>query len=146
VKNADSTALAGHAFCYVNGDTTGGVPDTNADIRAVVQPGNDQTEMAIYTVPAGKTAFMTGWYASTAGASRSSSYIIKLKARPTGGVFQLKHKMAIADDAISAYQHTYNPHNVFQAQTDIEMTAQMLVAAGTQANIIAGFDLILIDN
>jgi hypothetical protein len=48
--NNNSTNLQGHVFVYKNGATSGGVPDTNADIRIVIDPSHQHTEMAIYTV------------------------------------------------------------------------------------------------
>ena len=113
-------------------------------VRALIDNGNNQTEMAIYTIPNGKTGYMRSWYASSAGANKSSNYVIKLKARPTGGVFQLKHRMAITDS--SPYQHKYIETPSFAAKTDLIMTAEMLVAGGTEASVSAGFDLVLVDD
>ena len=42
--------------------------------------------MALYTIPAGKTGYLTRGYASTAGANKSTNYIIKYFAREVGGV------------------------------------------------------------
>ena len=144
-KNVGSTNLAGHVFVYVNGALTGGVPNTNADIRAVIQPENNQTEMALYTIPSGKKGYICGWYVNSAGASRSAEYLIKIKARPDGQVFQLKHKATMED--YPGLNHKYCMYNgPFNALTDIEMTAEILTSAVTSANIIAGFDLILVDD
>ncbi len=145
-KNVNSTDLTGHVFVYVNGATTGGVPDTNADIRCIVQPENNQTEMAVFTVPAGKTGYLRRWYSSTAGASKNSNYIIKLKARPFGQVFQLKHKDAISDNATSYISHNYTEPQKFTEKTDIEMTAEITDSPITGASVTGGFDIVLIDN
>lgn len=144
--NANSTNLVGHVFCYVNGSITGGVPDDASTIRSIIQPENNQTEMAVYTIPNGYTGYMRSWYAATAGASKTSDYIIRLKARPTGGVFQLKHKSSINETGSSHVQHQYIEPEVFQAKTDLEMTVEMTAAGGTGANISAGFDIVLVEN
>jgi hypothetical protein len=102
--------------------------------------------MAVYTVPAGQTAYMRSWYTSTSGANRSSNYKIRLLAREDGGVFRTKHTSAISDGGTSAYHHAYVEPEIFEAKTDIEMRAEMTVAAGTQANISAGFDIVLVDD
>lgn len=144
--NSNSVDLVGHVFIYVNGATTGGVPDTNADIRAIVDPINQQTLMAVYTVPAGKTGYMRDWYGSTAGANRSSNYPLRILSRNLGGVFRVKHVSAMSDAGTSAYQHGYNEPEIFQEKTDIEMRVTATGAGVTAASFSAGFDIVLVDN
>jgi hypothetical protein len=144
--NANSTNFAGHVFTYVNGATTGGVPNNNNDIRAIVDPVNQQTEMAIYTIPAGKTGYMRSWYAATAGASKNANYFVTIRAREFGGVFRVKHTSALNETGTSAYQHRYEEPEVFTEKTDIEMTVSILGTGVTAASVSAGFDLVLVDN
>jgi hypothetical protein len=143
VKNANNSDFAGHVIAYVNTAISGGVPIATGNIRAVVQQDNNQTEMAVYTIPDGKTGYMRSWYASTSGARQGSSHVIKLRARPYGGVFQLKHKTSIIESGTSYVQHGYVEPEVFQPRTDIEMRANSDVNAG---NVSAGFDIVLIEN
>ena len=146
MKNVGSTATAGYVYCFVNVATTGGVPNTAANIRAVLDDGNNQTEMAIYTIPNGKTGYMRSFFASTAGASKDSNYIIRLYARPTGQVFQLKHRTALSDNGTSYIQHKYIEPEVFAAKTDIEMTTQMTASGASAASTSGGFDIVLVDD
>lgn len=146
MKNVGATDLAGYVYCYVDTTISAGVPTTTAPVRSVIQNSNNQTLMAVYTIPNGKTGYMRDWYASTAGASKSSNYVIRLKARPTGKVFQLKHIASISDTGNSYIQHKYEEPEVFAAKTDIEMTAQMTAAGATAAAVSAGFDIVLVDN
>jgi len=144
-KNINGTTNAGHIIVYTNEVTTAGVPTASA-IRAVVQPQNQQTEMALYTVPAGKTAFMMSFYAGTAGASKSSEYIITMYARKPNGVFQLKHRSALSDSAGIHFNHIYKVYPSFTEGTDIEMRVEIPSGTATAGSISAGFDLILCDN
>lgn len=144
--NTNGTDLVGHVFCFVNVATTGGVPNTPANIRAIIQPGNNQTLMAVYSVPAGKTGYMRDWYASTAGANKSSNYPVKVFARPFGSVFQLKHISAVSDNGSSHVQHNYIEPEVFAEKTDIEMRMSMTAVGGTAASVSAGFDIVLVNN
>ena len=144
--NSNSVGLVGHVFVFVNGALTGGVPNTNADIRAIIDPVNQQTEMAVYTIPAGKTGYMRDWYASTAGANRDSNYPVKLISRDFGGVFRVKHVSAISDNGTSAYQHNYNEPEIFTEKTDIEMRTQVTAAGITAASFSAGFDIVIVDD
>jgi hypothetical protein len=145
--NDNSTILAGHVFVYVNTTLGSGIPVDTTKIRAIIDPLNQQTEMAVYTVPAGKTGYIRDWYASTAGANRSSNYPIKLKTRLFGKIFRLKHVSALSDNGTSAYQHQYKePEGPLPEKTDIEMTCEMTASGGTNGNISAGFDIVLVDN
>jgi hypothetical protein len=144
--NSNATNLVGHVFVYVNGALTGGVPNNNADIRAIIDPINQQTEMALYTVPAGKTGYMRSWYAATAGASKNANYFITLKSREATRVFRVKHTSALNETGTSAYQHTYVEPEVFPEKTDIEMTVSILGTGVTAASVSAGFDMVLVDN
>ncbi|RLC81743.1 MAG: hypothetical protein DRI61_03440 [Chloroflexi bacterium] len=144
MKNVNSTDFTGHVFVYVSGGTvTAGVPQVGADVRAVVHDENNQTEMAVYTIPNGKTGYMRSWYASTAGAKRDSSHTIKILARPFGQVFQLKHKANIDVNGTSYIHHEYIEPEVFAAKTDIEI--QMDTDTNI-AGVAAGFDIILVDD
>jgi len=142
LKNVGTTDLVGHVFCFETGLVAAGVP-TASTIRAMIQPGNNQTEMAVYTIPAGKTGYMRDWYASTAGAKRDSQHTIRLIARPFGQVFQLKHKSNISVTGTSYIQHKYEEPEVFSAKTDIEMRMDTDTDI---AGVSGGFDIVLVDN
>lgn len=144
--NPNGTLFVGHVFIFVNVTTTAGVPDTTANIRAVIDPENQQTEMAIYTIPAGKTGYMRSWYAATSGSNKNSNYRIRLLSRNAGGVFRVQHISAISDVGTSSYIHKYDEPKRFEAGTDIEMRVKMLAAGATGASFSAGFDIVLVDN
>jgi len=143
IKNVNSVDFAGHVVAYENDTTTGGLPDDTDLLRAVVHAENNQTEMAVFTIPAGKTGYMRSWYASTAGAKRDSQHTIKVLARSFGGVFQLKHKANISVNGTSYIQHEYVEPQSFSEKTDIEIQMDTDQDA---AGVAAGFDIVLIDN
>ena len=99
--------------------------------------------MAVYTIPSGKTGYMRDWYASTAGAKKGSSHVVKLIARPFGQVFQLKHKASIVEDGTSYIKHNYQEPEVFTEKTDIEIRVN---TDQDDASVAAGFDIVLKDN
>ena len=61
IKNTGSTDNAGVVYVYEDDTVTAGVPDTATKIRGQIQIGNNQTLMAIYTIPAGKTGYLSSW-------------------------------------------------------------------------------------
>jgi len=145
MKNDNSADLAGHVFCFVNSSTSSGVPDDPTKLRAVIHPDAQQTEMAIYTIPAGKTGYIRDWYASSAGGNKDTNIIIRLKTRNFGKVFNLKHRMSWAGTI--PYQHFYTePEGPFPEKTDIKMTTEVTAVGVTGAAVSAGFDIVLVDD
>jgi len=143
LKNVNSSDISGHVICYVNTTLSGGIPADTTKIRAIIHEDNNQTEMAVFTIPAGKTGYMRDWYASTAGAKRDSSHTIRLLARPFGQVFQLKHTSNIDVNGTSYIQHRYEEPEVFTEKTDIEIRMN---TDQNEAGVAAGFDIVLVDN
>jgi len=144
--NNNSTAIIGHAVIYVNTALTSGIPTDKTKIRAVIHPTYEQTEMAVYTIPKGYTGYLMNFYASIAGASKSSNYIINLNTRENGKIFRIRHSDAISDSGSSKIQHNYFAPEKLLERTDIEITAQTTVANITGSSISAGFEIILVAN
>ena len=113
---------------------------------ALITNGNNQTLMAQYTVPAGKTALMTGLFFSNIDATNKTPTSVEVKmwaANASNGVtFQLKHADAMPQ-AGSGRQHKFDPYYKFTEKTDIKITAQPQDEDG---HVHAGFDLIIQDN
>lgn len=143
MKTVDTTDNAGHVYCYVNTAIVAGVPVDTTQVRAVIQPLENQTLMAIYTIPAGKTGYARDWYSSASGLRKTPLNQIKLYARPFGQVFQLKHKAAISLTGSSYIKHLYSEPEVFAEKTDIEMRAN---TDEVESGVSAGFDIVLVDN
>lgn len=145
MKNVGATNLAGTVYLRTNGSAAvAGVPSTANTVRAIINGSNNQTLMAIYTIPTGYTGYMRSFFASSAGAKKDTNYIIKVRARPSGEVFQIKHKTAIVATGTSHFQHKYEEPEVFSAGTDIEITAQITEATITEADVASGFDIVLV--
>ncbi len=113
---------------------------------AVIQTGNNQTLMALYTVPAGKTAYMTSYYCDTVESTgkepKSTEFTLWVADRANSYEFQLKHEKGVAKGD-SGFQHYFRPYMKVNEKSDIRMRA---VPSGEDAHVHAGFDLILIDN
>ena len=149
MKNVGSTNLAGNLYCYVSGGVvTAGVPQTDADVRAIISlhatgDSHNQTLMALYTIPAGKTGYLCSFYASSIGAIKTAVKEIHLDIRPFGQVFQSKHTSSLTDTGTSHFLHHYSIPEVIPTKADIRMQADTDVSG---AGVSAGFDLILVDN
>lgn len=113
---------------------------------ATILTGNNQTLMAMYTVPAGKTGYLTGYYAGvvriTGADPKGSDFRLWVADRANSYEFQLKHAQA-ASDSSHRVTHQFQPYLVVAEKNDIKITAKPIGAA---AEAHAGFDLILVDN
>ena len=100
--------------------------------------------MAMYTVPAGKTAFMTQWNATVNPATNldPTSMPIKMWARDNANGYapQLKDLQGLISGTLLM---TYKPYYKFNERTDIYFTASPV---GKAADVSLGFDLVLVDN
>ena len=144
--NDNGTVFIGTVAIYVNTALTAGLPTDKTKIRAIITPDAQQTLMAVYTVPAGKTAYLTRGYASTAGASKSSEYIIKFYVRNFGKVFRLQNINSISDTGNSVITLDYFVPLKISEKSDLEVRVQATAGGTTAAAVSAGFDLILVDN
>lgn len=142
-RNVGSVDLVGNLYCYENTALLVGVPVDKTKVRSIIKIGNNQTEMALYTVASDETGYMRDWFASTSGARKTSVHVVRLTAREFGSVFQLKHKSSLVASGTSSIHHKYEEPEVFLEKTDIVMHAN---TDENDASISAGFDIVLIDN
>lgn len=116
-----------------------------AAAKAIITAGNNQTLMAIYTVPAGKTAYMTCYYAYHNPATNQdpTSNAVKLWAADRANGYEAQIKHVIGLPVAGGFQHLFFPYQKFTEKTDLYMTSHPV---GKAADVSAGFDLILMDN
>lgn len=125
---------------YAGTDTvTAGVP---ANKYATIAIGDNQTLMALWTVPAGYTAHLMQKNMTVATTQNNKYATIHLAARPLGEVFQVKDKHVIENATLS--QH-YDIPLKFEEKTDIEVRC-VGDSAGADIAVSAGLDLIYIKN
>lgn len=124
------------------GSPTAGVPP-NKFAKIVYDTtfsrGENQTLMSLYTVPAGKTAYLMRFWFNENSAKSFETWIYT-RDNAIGSPFQVKLRTMLLDGIVD--QNLSVPLK-FTEKTDIEMRAAV---AAPPADISAGFDLILIDN
>lgn len=141
--NTSGTDLAGIFYVYVNTAISSGVPTDGTKVRAVVDSHHNQTLMAIYTIPAGKTAYFMSAYVSLSS-SKTSGATMTFRARLFGGVFRIVNKIGIQSTGSSHFIREPAIPGTFPEKTDILIRCEDVTANGT--SISAGFDLVLVDN
>ncbi len=144
IKNTGTTNNAGDIYISDNNTDAGGdgVPDTASNIKAKIDVGENQTLMAIYTIPNGKTGYMQCWFATLAKKVAAFSIVRHLR-REDGGVFQVKEVIALASTGTSTFKRCYDVPDMIPGKTDIVIRAD---SSANDVGVSAGFDLILIDN
>lgn len=122
----------------INVESSGG-----GTVYATIQAGNNQTQMALFTIPANMVGYMTQYYAGAIPAAANDPRAVKFRLwtadRENGYEFQLKHFKA-ATDASTDVTHDFKPYFQIPAKTDIMITA---APSNQDCEVFAGFDLII---
>jgi len=121
------------------GTVTAGVP---ANKYATIVIGDNQTLMAIWTVPANHTAYLLQTDVTVATTQNNKYCTASLVARPFGEVFQVKDRFVKAESQTTL---TYSVPLKFEEKTDIEYQA-IGDSAGADIAISAAFEIIYIWN
>lgn len=105
--------------------------------------GVNQTQMAIYTVPSGYTAYVVSYFGSVAKttAQGPTSCTFGLYAADRGNSYALDMKHEISTGGSGFANHTFSPYMKMATKTDIVMTSTCFDKAGS---VNGGFDLILV--
>jgi len=113
-----------------------------ANKYATIVIGDNQTLMAIWTVPANHTAYLLQTDVTVATTQNNKYCTASLVARPFGEVFQVKDRFVKAESQTTL---TYSLPLKFEEKTDIEYRA-IGDSAGADIAISAAFEIIYIWN
>ena len=117
--------------------------------NGIIQTTNNQTLMAIYTIPAGKTGYMSSYWGTLnkdSGGGNPSVVVKMWEVDNTNGYApQLKHIKGLDSGATSEFYHLFAPSRKILEKTDVYLNASNLSGTST-ADVSAGFDIILVDN
>lgn len=122
-----------------DGTVTSGVP---AEKYATIAAGDNQTLMALWTVPADYTAYLLQKDVTAATAQNNKYATIHLVARPFGEVFQTKDKHVLDNGVL---HQTYTIPLKFTEKTDIEVRC-IGDSASADIAVSASLDIIYIRN
>lgn len=122
---------------------------TDGTVTAQMNAGEGQTLMAVFTVPADKTFYMTKWSATinrpaaTTGAMATLSVNETPFASVDGSGSRVRDRRDISVEGSSVKGRVYDPPKVFLPQTDIWIRVENVTKNDTV--ISSGFDGYLID-
>lgn len=126
----------------VNAGTITANQSTSGITVFTIAASDGQTQQAIYTVPAAKTAYMTRFQGSVDQAGAAASVDLDLRTR-VSGVLRIQDHFGLRTDGTSSVNIVYQPYKVFDAQTDIFVRA---TSSANNVDVHAKFDIILVDD
>lgn len=129
----------GTIYCYTG---TGNVP-APAEIRAIIDDGNNQTLMALYTIPLGKVGFLYRGEFSMSRSRTSGAVQCAYYSRRLGKVFRVKKRVDITNQGTSTYQDRRSFPDVIPSGSDIKLRVEGVSA--NNSGVSATFDIMLID-
>jgi hypothetical protein len=141
--NSDSTPTTGDVYIAETDDLTGGVPDTASKIKAKIDIYAQQTLMAIYTVPLGKTGYLADRYYTLNKVGATIGVNCRVYMRESGGVFRVLRVLGIQSTGTSSLAYKLTFPDRLPAKADVLIRG---VAAANDADVSAGFSVLLIDD
>lgn len=130
--------INGMVYIYT---TIGNVPDP-ADVRAVMSEEN-QTLMAIYTIPRGMVGFLQRWEVGGSRSVSSGAAQCALYTRNLGKVFKNKKRVDVTFTGNSFFKDDRPFPDPIPALTDIKVTVESVSNVNT--GVFATFDILLVD-
>jgi hypothetical protein len=118
--------------------------DTDGTVTAQINAGIGQTGMAIYGVPAYKTAYLTSYYSSALKAAAALRCAISLLVNENPDAqltnFLTKHTLGIDTTGSSYIRHPFKPYYRITGPAIIKIQVN---SSSDNTDISAGFDLVL---
>lgn len=143
MQNMGDTDLEGTVFCYTG---TGTVPTIgDPEVRCIIDNGNNQTLMALYTIPLGKVGFLYRGEVGvsfTAGPQATDYAKVDYRSRRNGGVFKIKKRVTLITTGASIFQDARSFPDVIPALTDIELYIEEVSAS---MGMWGTFDILIVD-
>jgi len=138
VVTAGTSGINEGTISVTSSDTSTVLAQIGIDGTGSNAAGRGQTFMALYTVPVGKTAYLTQW---TVGCGKQNTdAVATFLARPEGGAWNAKDIITVS---ATTYAKDYKIPLQFTEKTDIEVRAY---STTNNSLVSSTFNLILIDN
>jgi hypothetical protein len=116
---------------------------TASTVQATIAPGEGQTLMSHFTVPAGKSAYVTRWQINVDKTAASATVDFNLMVRPQNGCFNIKKHLGLSTGAQSYADDEFFPYFKVEEKSDIRIDSK---SSSTNADVGASYDMILRDN
>ena len=132
-----SSQLAGTFYIAGASGSTGGVPTVAADIKVIIPPGEEQTQLGFFTIPNGFTGLLLSMTVST---EATLSLSVDLQIREFGGTFATKGKHSGVDEQV---ERLFFVSDQIPSNSDIQVMANVAASTALASTQIS---VLLIDN
>jgi hypothetical protein len=144
-ESDDGNDVQGILYCHTDPTPTNGVP-LDANVRAIINNGQNQTLMALYTIPRGKVGFLYRGELGiqlSGGTSALADYArFHYESRRRGKVFKIKKAIDCIVGGSSTYQDSRSFPDIIPDLTDIRLRVQEV---STDMGVWGAFDILLVD-
>jgi hypothetical protein len=124
---------------YENGDITNGVPDDFSLIRAYVEPEDQQTLMAAYTIPAGYCGLFVAGHIAISG-RKDAQIDYKFKAREFNKIWRTQANGSVSNSGSSSVSIMENAFMYYPEKTDICFQA---ISDTNDTGLSVSYDILL---
>jgi hypothetical protein len=140
-----STAVTGVVYAYVGTVAPTAVPPATADpqTRAIINNGNNQTLMALYTIPKGKVGFLFRGELGVSRQQTAGEARLAYFSRRLGKVFTVKKRVNLSNTGTSIYQDKRSFPDTIPSFTDIRLSVETVSQNGM--GLWGAFDIMLVD-
>jgi hypothetical protein len=142
--NDNGVELLGNIYIYENTALTLGKPTDVTKIRAKIRIAHGQTLMAIYSVPAGHTAYFVKGYVGLTAARAGTSSGMVWKLRLFEKVFRTQSELGLSSSGSSLWQYEYPFPLPVPEKSDVKITCEEVAANDTPVS--GGFTIMLVEN
>lgn len=105
--------------------------------------GNNQTMMAVFSVPAGKSLLLTQWHSHLSKAANKEPTAVQMSIWQTNTGLGYAPRVVHPLGGLSNFIHPFSPYKRIPEMSDVFVRAYV---TGQNADISSGFDGYLIDN
>jgi len=120
---------------------------TDATVTAQISIGGfNQTLMAIYRIPSDKTGYLMCFWGSVNGGNAGGADVnLVLEAdNSADGLYRVQFTTGLNSDGTSHFEHVYRAPVKYDASQTLKMNVEQVSA--NNADVSAGFDILLVDN
>ena len=145
--NSGPIEFAGNVLIYDDtvASVTLGVPSPSTSVKAEIRAADQQTYMALYTVPAGKTAYFMQHSSDIIKANSSAqNSLLDIRIREFGSVFRSRQLDGLTTNGSSAFDFVFTLPERIPEKSDIRM--QVRTVTTNDMGVSSTFVLMLIDN
>lgn len=141
IKNLGEDDIAGDVWIYEDDTVDQGVPDTDSKKRGHMN-GDNQSQIAIYTIPANKTGYLYLWNTTldkpTTGASADSQILV----REFGSVFRVQKPGHMSTDGEGEFRYPYIFPLQLSPKADVKVQAN---PNQMSTDVTGGFVILLLE-